>query len=556
MAIPVYFNNKKVVIPGAYSTIISGESNPPRILDYGRCLIIDTGVLGKDWGGGSGINGQLASGSNSVYTFTSLEDFQSFIKGGYYWKLAEALFLPDKSNPAAVGVSELCFVRAATTTSALMTFSTEGGGTFKVLTRDEGTVANGVVTTGPTNNGPLANAHLDKGYAYLITPGSTTGTYIMQFWVGSFTGLWTDNIPFNEESKASSKAKLLVESPEFNNLNTLIEWASSSTAFNTYFKLDESSTAGSTGAVTSGDVTAAASFVAATGGTADYGTGTAELNDVLPVLSDYAFNAIITDQYGQTNYNSSLNQVVFAYNASKAKFPGTVFVGLGEDKEDFTTLSLAGAKSLDSCLIAAVHGGVGTASSAVGDGYRWWDVMYNLCSIVGRCYGKAPQIPVTNKTIGVAKLKHRLTDDEIEKAIQAGLLVTVYNTSLRRFVVALGTNTFQDNQILFDKNGQSFSLQMMRIIQQINHELVVNAEIDLLGDENGVNSNTLSAGILKNWTEDYLQSRTATTTQDNLILSFRNVNVTKTADYYNVTYGVVVNNEINKIFFTGFLFRQ
>ena len=97
---------------------------------------------------------------------------------------------------------------------------------------------------------------------------------------------------------------------------------------------------------------------------------------------------------------------------------------------------------------------------------------------------------------------------------------------------------------------------MMRIIQQINHELVVNAEIDLLGDENGVNSNTLSAGILKNWTEDYLQSRTATTTQDNLILSFRNVNVTKTADYYNVTYGVVVNNEINKIFFTGFLFRQ
>lgn len=199
---------------------------------------------------------------------------------------------------------------------------------------------------------------------------------------------------------------------------------------------------------------------------------------------------------------------------------------------------------------------MGTASSAVGDGYRWWDVMYNLCSIVGRCYGKAPQIPVTNKTIGVAKLKHRLTDDEIEKAIQAGLLVTVYNTSLRRFVVALGTNTFQDNQILFDKNGQSFSLQMMRIIQQINHELVVNAEIDLLGDENGVNSNTLSAGILKNWTEDYLQSRTATTTQDNLILSFRNVNVTKTADYYNVTYGVVVNNEINKIFFTGFLFRQ
>ena len=42
--------------------------------------------------------------------------------------------------------------------------------------------------------------------------------------------------------------------------------------------------------------------------------------------------------------------------------------------------------------------------------------------------------------------------------------------------------------------------------------------------------------------------------QDNLILSYRDVTVTKNGDILSVTYGIVVNNEINKIFFTGFLF--
>ena len=94
------------------------------------------------------------------------------------------------------------------------------------------------------------------------------------------------------------------------------------------------------------------------------------------------------------------------------------------------------------------------------------------------------------------------------------------------------------------------------INDQINKELIVNSEIDLLGAENGVNANTLSVGILKNWTENYLLTRTANSNTDNLILSYRNVTVTKKDDYYWVTYGIVINNEINKIFFTGFVFKN
>ncbi|MGL5691860.1 MAG: hypothetical protein ACRDD8_13710, partial [Bacteroidales bacterium] len=67
---------------------------------------------------------------------------------------------------------------------------------------------------------------------------------------------------------------------------------------------------------------------------------------------------------------------------------------------------------------------------------------------------------------------------------------------------------------------------------------------------------TLNPGVLKSWTEKYLQSKVATETEDNLLLTARNVTVTKVGDSYQVNYEIVINNEINKIFFTGFLFSK
>ena len=96
----------------------------------------------------------------------------------------------------------------------------------------------------------------------------------------------------------------------------------------------------------------------------------------------------------------------------------------------------------------------------------------------------------------------------------------------------------------------------MRILAQLNKECVVNAEIDLLGDENGVNINTLSKGALETWTINFLQQRVATENQDNLIMKFQNVNAARVDDYYKVTYEVLVNNEVTKVFFTGFLLRK
>jgi len=564
MAISVYFNNKKITLPGAYATVAAGEQNDPRALDYGKCLIIDTGSFYKDkkfpgtekslpnWGGGSGIQTSgttpINNGVNAIYRFDNIDDFRSFIKGGMYWQLANALFFPDASNPAAVGVSEIMFVRAAQTTPATMTFNGKNNGVFKIITLDEGDCANGL-----GKNGEAATDDLATGYAFKIIAGVLDpAKYIFQIWRGTYTGVADDGVSFNEVSldDAAKSPRLIIESPEVTKMQDLIDWANGSSEFNRLFKVDLTNSIGD-GNLDATDIKS--TFTPASNGTQTYNATYFE--QVLASITNLDNSFVFTDIHGTNAYNDDKITKLIAHINNTAKFKKQLFIGAGEDEGEFPD-SLTAAQELDSSRVCVVHGGVGMPSNALGVGYRWWGVMYNLCSILGRTAGKAPQVPVTNKSIGVSKLKHQLNDTDKKKALNAGVLVTVYNESLQKFVVLQGINTLQNNQVLFTGEGESFSIQFMRIVDQINKELIVNSEIDLLGAENGVNSNTLSAGILKNWTENYLLTRTATATSDNLLLSYRNVTVTKKDDYYLVTYGIVINNEINKIFFTGFVFKN
>lgn len=565
MAISVYFNNKKITLPGAYATVAAGEQNDPRALDYGKCLIIDTGSFYKDkkflgtekalpnWGGGSGIQTSgttpINNGVNAIYRFDNIDDFRSFIKGGMYWQLANALFFPDASNPAAVGVSEIMFVRAAQTTPAMMTFKSTSGGTIKIIPLDEGDCANGL-----GKNGDAATDNLATGYACKLVKGILDpAKYVLQIWRGTYTGVADDGVSFNEVSldDAAKSPRLIIESPEVDTMQKLIDWANGSAEFNQLFRVDPSSAAKGNGKFVEGDKKD--TFTPASGGTQTYNATYFE--QVLASITNLDNSFVFTDIHGVDAASDENITKLISHINNTAKFKKQLFIGIGESEGEFNT-SLTAAQSLNSSHVCVVHGGVGMPSNALGIGYRWWGVMYNLCSIIGRTAGKAPQIPVTNKSIGVSKLKHQLNDTDKKKALNAGVLVTVYNESLQKFVVLQGINTLQNNQVLFTGEGESFSIQFMRIVDQINKELVVNSEIDLLGAENGVNSNTLSAGILKNWTENYLLTRTATATSDNLLLSYRNVTVTKKDDYYLVTYGIVINNEINKIFFTGFVFKN
>lgn len=555
MATSVYFNGKLRTLPGVYSTITSGESSASRNLDYGTVLLIDTGVYGAGFGGGAGVNGEGAQGLDAIYEFDDLTTFRNFVKGGMYWKCAEALWKPDPSNADAVGISKLLFVRACTTKAAKMTFTATGGGsnggTFVIRTIDEGLNANGVTEEidGVT--------YLKNGYAFTTEAGvDNPEAVVLKLWQGTFTGLYKDpvtgvGLSYNELTVEQSDANLLCESPECTTMAELIYWAQTDENFGARFVLDDATAVKGTGEMNASDVTDG--YQLAAGGTETY-TPNTDLESVLSQIADVDYNIVMTDQIG-ANALSAANKAIIAHRNLDAKFDKFVFIGAYDSRANYEA-SLAYAKQANNAYVCIVHGGIGTASDMVASKIRWWGVFYNLCQVIGRVSGKPPYIPVTNKTIGGDKLQHIPDEKEMEKAVKAGLVVVYPNPYLGRFVVLQGVTTLQDNKTLFNKKGLSFSIQFMRVIAQLNKECVVNAEIDLLGDENGVNLNTLSKGALETWTINFLQSRVATANQDNLIQRFQNVVATRIEDYYDVTYEVVVNSEITKIFFTGFLLKN
>jgi hypothetical protein len=146
MATKFIFGNKQVSVPGAYSKIESGIKNPTLDLAFGNALIIDAGS-GEGWGGGSGINGAIEAGLDSVSTFDNIQDFQKFIGGGLWWYAAAPMFFPG--GGATGGISSLTYIKAATTIVSAMTFAPVGGGsnggTLVINPRTEGVAGNGVL---------------------------------------------------------------------------------------------------------------------------------------------------------------------------------------------------------------------------------------------------------------------------------------------------------------------------------------------------------------------------------------------------------------------------
>ena len=127
---------------------------------------------------------------------------------------------------------------------------------------------------------------------------------------------------------------------------------------------------------------------------------------------------IVTDKYGTTDFDSIENELVFAFmNGQDNKFERFFFIGGGADKDEYTD-SLAMPANYDSPYVQIVHGQLGESSQLVGRRYRWWPSIYHAFKVVGRTAGKEPQVPITNKTIGVDKLKHTLTKIEKEKSFR------------------------------------------------------------------------------------------------------------------------------------------
>jgi len=141
---------------------------------------------------------------------------------------------------------------------------------------------------------------------------------------------------------------------------------------------------------------------------------------------------------------------------------------------------------------------------------------------------------------------------EQKQGLKSGVLMTIADGAVFRIVQSV--TSIQNNSFLLNEDGTTHSVQLRRMIAQLNKEIVVNATNQLLKNPDGTNRNTLTPSDVKTFVEGLLKGRTATATQDNIVLTFRSVNVVLDNDAYKVSYAVVLNTEITKLFFTGTVF--
>jgi len=546
MATQFIFGGRTRKLPGVYSRITSGRDNPPLDLSYGNVLIVD---INGDIPGGAGINGTNTSGKDAIYTFRSLANFRDFAFSGLWNKAGEYLFRP---NGADVGASAVLVVKPFTTTPADMTFTATGGGsaggTFKIVTLDESTGANGV----------LDGTDLKSGYAYTIETGVINSSkFIFKIWRGGYKGDSTNYIspvvPFDEIELSSHLAnpQLIVQSPEFDNIQDLIDWAEGDEEFAKNFKLDSSaSSVTGAGTVDSDDVTRVSGYNLAINGAQT--ANSTDLTDALNAVADINYNFVIA--WDDTTAPESSTDVlkVKAFVETQSEYNPDLYTTMALGGEDSQSGAIASTASLNSDRVVLNYQSVKKTSQLSNTSRVTLHPIFATAFIVGRTAGLEPQVPNTKKRIDINGLVDNPTKLEQETLLDAGVLALKYDNTVEGFTILQGVNTLQNNKYVLNGDGTSHVIQFRRIAAQLNAELKVNINRNLLSDPNGVNRNTLSSSTLKSYIEGYLQRKVATTTDDNLIISYRNVVVERDQDAYFATYEFVPNSEIRIVFVTGF----
>lgn len=543
MATSYQFNGQTIIIPGSYSAIKSGMKNPPIELPFGNILIIDTGS-GATYGGGAGVDGEYAKGKEAIYDFDNIADFRDFAKGGLWWLLGEPLFRPN--GLGFNGVSKISYIKAATTVAAQISLHFEDADAsvsastfaeFLIAVTDEGTIGNGVVSSG----------NLTKGFACKLSAGKIdTDAFVLTFYRGTYKGLDQNGLPFDGITEANSTPLVVAVSPEFTNASELAAWMKIDFYFNKYFKLVSDPVIVGTGDLSVDDIVTYGDFTVASGGTESY-VSAQLLTDVLSAVADLDINFIFADQYG-SNAQSNQNSQILAHIVEDSKFKPELYVGGGDDVNTFESLSLATARFYDNDSVTVVHGGIKKQSQ---QGMRNYNVMYHTAAVLGREAGLEPQVPITFKSLNFDGVLHPLNDREIKKGLKAGVIMTRLEGS--SYDINKGINTLQQSTFLVNGDGTTHSQQIKRIARQLNKEIIVESKRELLKNPNGVNRNTLTEEDLKTWLIKYLKSKTATTDDDNLILSFQDIVITRRQDAYFIEYKFVPNSEISFLFFTGLI---
>jgi len=522
------FGGRQIIEPGAYSQIKSGINNAPDVASFGNVMIIDTGT-GAGFGGGSGINGTIASKKSSIYSFNTIQEFRSFVRGGKLWDIAEYLFSPVSN---AQGPQKVFLVRAATTVAATITYTLTNGA-FTVRCKNEGTGGNGVSASG----------NLSRGYGAIMKAGIVdSAKFIIEFYEGTFKGLDADNDPYDSIADTAARPLLIARSVEFNTIAGIVNWLKSDYALNQRFEVSANS---GSGAVTSGDLAANNTIKLAAGGTETYGS--TDYDDVLSSIKEVDNTFFLCDRTN-SNATGTENTKLLAHINTESEFKKFMFVGGGNDVSQFTSVSVAAAQYFDSVYALVVHSGF-KVKIPFTTTTKTKDSFYMAAMICGRLAGLQPQTNGTWKTVRQQIIvSHDMLQSEREIALKAGVL-HLRNVTNIGLCINQAINTLQKNSNLINADGTSSELSIMRIGEQLNKELVLNMRPLFIGG----NLNTASPADVKAWIEGYLTFKTATRTEDNLIIRFEKVSVIQKQDYYEITYGFVPNGPLNKLFVTGFM---
>lgn len=536
-----YFNGKLVKLPGSYSAVKSLSPQTNTTSTYGKVLVVNSDPSNSF---GGAINGELTKGANSLYRLRSLGDAQSLLRTGKLFHVTQPLFQPSRSG-GVNGISELYYINALTTTAPVITPTFTSPATLSIKVKDEGTTSNGV--TGSSYG-------LATGYGLTIVPGvKNIAKYIFKFWRGTFRGLAPDGIPYDEINLIDSRPELIVQSPEVATMAEFIAWTLVDETFNQGFSVAShtDTPSGPSYSFLSSDLTGEG-YELATGGTASYASS--DLEAALLVLKELDFNTLLVlDKVGDGGTGDSKALRLQYFIQSEVK--GEKFLALpgkeGNLSADLTS-NINLSKTFNSDRVWLTHGRIRKKSSASPLGYRNFDTVFLNAMIVGRILGLPPQIPVTFKDLNIDGIEFPLNELQQEDALDGGLLVPVWDNELEAFTVLRGVNTLKNNTSLQNPDGTSFSIQLTRISAQLNTDLYINAKKTFFSREDGSNRFSLSPEYLSDWTDTFLKSKVATTNQDNLIISYREISVVRESDAYRVSYKFEPNNEIAFIFFTGF----
>jgi hypothetical protein len=529
MATVVNFHGKNYIEPGSYAVSVYNPTSVTNVSEFGNVMIIDTGlsINGKyEFAGGSGIHGELNKSLKSVYEFDNYEDFLSFMGGGLVGDIAEKIFTPMDGQ---AGAPKLYYCRAATTTCANLELKFSSS-TLTLKCKNEGISGNGVIEGG----------QLKVGYAARVVAGTDDETkFKLQVYRGSYMGEDEYGEAYGAKTWETASGNLLAESEEFSTLQELYDWARADKYVLANFVVSMK-----------GEGTQSLSEVvltAASGGTTEYLSGT-EYADVLEAISELDvtfFLATNTTVAGGTD--AATNGKLFTFLKNDAKFTEFMAIPGGSADDDLfgdNNSSQAIAKYYDSGQAIVVHGAP-IVNRKDGNGTKQLPSIYLTAAVVGLNAGLAAQTPLTFQRVGYQSFAYDLKKKEREKALQAGIM-HVRNVS-GYWCINQGITTIQDNKKTYATDGQSLELSIELIKAQLNKELIVDSSSRFTGK----NSVIASAQTVKNFVETKLNSLTASTDSDNLIVSWKNVKVTaKNTDYY-ITYDFQPNVPVNKLFFTG-----